>query len=84
MARRKLKSIEAQSVMLDECAPSVALVTADEQHAATPSPAKTLQDALQQSLDHTAGDKKVPFGWTMLGLVAACGLFWVGVFSLLS
>ncbi|MFP1130228.1 hypothetical protein [Asticcacaulis sp. W401b] len=45
----------------------------DVELAQTASPALILQDHVAQSF---AEEKKTPFGWTLLGLVAFCGTFW--------
>lgn len=57
---------------------------------AVPSPALSLQNDLARSfeaeglppLDTDNIDvKKIPIGWTLLGLTVICGAFWAGIWS---
>ncbi len=74
--------------------PSITLVTAQNQRDAMPSPALQLQSSLHRSIqdgkvmsDARAADldnRKIPLGWTLVGLTAVCGIFWAGVWAVLS
>ena len=83
MPRLKTKAIDAAELqtaplpMADES--KIALVDDAEAVQAVPSPALTLQNDLLRS-----EVKKIPVGWTVLGLAIICGAFWAGVWSLLA
>lgn len=60
---------------------------------AVPSPALSLQNDLARSFElqglppldtDNIEVKKIPVGWTVLGLAVICGAFWAGVWSLLA
>ncbi len=72
----------------------VSLVTDPSQMKAMSSPAIEMQDALRQTLENASGaygtrsrdldGQKIPFGWSLLGLVTLSGLVWAGVWTILS
>ncbi len=74
--------------------PSVTLVTDQIERDAMPSPALQLQSSLHRSIqdgkvmsDARVADldsRKIPLGWTLVGMTAVCGIFWAGVWAVLS
>lgn len=71
----------------------IALVGDAQAVEAVPSPALTLQNDLARSFEaqglppldfDNIEVKKIPLGWTVLGLAVVCGAFWAGVWSLLA
>jgi hypothetical protein len=71
----------------------IALVGDGQTVEAVPSPALGLQSDLARSFEaqglppldtDNIEVKKIPIGWTLLGLTVVCGAFWAGVWSLLA
>ena len=71
----------------------ITLVGDAQNVAAVPSPALTLQNDLYRSFEaqglppldtDNIEVRKIPVGWTVLGLAVICGAFWAGVWSLLA
>jgi hypothetical protein len=97
MPRLKIKAVDAAELdmaplpVADES--KIALVDDAEAVQAVPSPALTLQNDLLRSFEaqglppldtDNIEVKKIPIGWTLLGLTIICGAFWAGVWSLLA
>ncbi len=74
--------------------PSISLVTGETRKDAMPSPALQLQSSLHRSIQDgkvmsearvaDLDNRKIPLGWTLVGMTAVCGIFWAGVWAVLS
>lgn len=98
MPRLNTKAVDAADLHTAAPAPvvedsKIALVGDGQTVEAVPSPALSLQNDLARSFEaqglppldtDNIEVKKIPIGWTLVGLTVICGAFWAGVWSLLS